>query len=86
MAGFRYEHSRKPLYSSSHSGAQKWRIAPLFRAIQRRPHQPATSPRSSAELELVAHDLQPRTIFFGGGNAIAAQLAPWEQILRALSG
>ncbi len=36
------------------------------------------------ELELVAHDLQPRTIFFGGGAPSLLNLCQWEQILRAL--
>ena len=36
------------------------------------------------ELELVAHDLQPRTIFFGGGTQSLLNLRQWEQILRAL--
>ena len=36
------------------------------------------------ELELVAHDLQPRTIFFGGGTPSLLNLRQWEQILRAL--
>ncbi|MGD0208546.1 MAG: radical SAM family heme chaperone HemW [Verrucomicrobiota bacterium] len=35
------------------------------------------------ELELVAHDLQPRTIFFGGGTPSLLNLRQWEQILRA---
>ena len=36
------------------------------------------------ELELVAHDLQPRTIFFGGGTPSLLNLRQWEQILRVL--
>ncbi len=36
------------------------------------------------ELELVAHDLQPRTIFFGGGTPSLLNLRQWEQILRAM--
>jgi oxygen-independent coproporphyrinogen-3 oxidase len=36
------------------------------------------------ELELVAHDLQPRTIFFGGGTPSLLNLRQWEQILSAL--
>jgi oxygen-independent coproporphyrinogen-3 oxidase len=36
------------------------------------------------ELELVAHDLQPRTIFFGGGTPSLLNLRQWEQILHAL--
>src|ERR1039457_5313988 len=36
------------------------------------------------ELELVAHDLQPRTIFFGGGTPSLLNLRQWETILRAL--
>jgi oxygen-independent coproporphyrinogen-3 oxidase len=36
------------------------------------------------ELELVAHDLQPRTVFFGGGTPSLLNLRQWEVILRAL--
>ena len=36
------------------------------------------------ELEHVAHDLQPRTIFFGGGTPSLLNLRQWEQILRAM--
>ena len=36
------------------------------------------------ELELVAHDLQPRTIFFGGGTPSLLNLRQWEQILSAM--
>ena len=36
------------------------------------------------ELGLVAHDLQPCTIFFGGGTPSLLTLRQWEQILRAL--
>ncbi len=36
------------------------------------------------ELELVAGDLKPRTIFFGGGTPLLLNLHQWEQILRAL--
>ena len=36
------------------------------------------------ETELVAHDLQPRTIFFGGGTPSLLNLRQWEQILRAM--
>ena len=36
------------------------------------------------ELELVAHDLKPKTIFFGGGTPSLLNLRQWEQILRAL--
>lgn len=36
------------------------------------------------ELELVARDLRPRTIFFGGGTPSLLNLRQWEQILRAL--
>jgi oxygen-independent coproporphyrinogen III oxidase len=35
------------------------------------------------ELELVAPDLKPRTIFFGGGTPSLLNLRQWEQILRA---
>lgn len=36
------------------------------------------------EMELVAHDLKPRTIFFGGGTPSILNLRQWEKILRAL--
>ena len=36
------------------------------------------------ELEMVAGDLKPRTIFFGGGTPSLLNLRQWEQILRAL--
>jgi oxygen-independent coproporphyrinogen-3 oxidase len=36
------------------------------------------------ELELVAGDLKPRTIFFGGGTPLLLNLRQWKQILRAL--
>jgi oxygen-independent coproporphyrinogen III oxidase len=36
------------------------------------------------ELELVASDLKPRTIFFGGGTPSLLNLRQWENILRAL--
>ena len=36
------------------------------------------------ELELVADDLKPKTIFFGGGTPSLLNLRQWEQILRAL--
>src|SRR5438552_7428919 len=36
------------------------------------------------ELELVADDLKPRTIFFGGGTPSILNLRQWEQILRAM--
>ena len=36
------------------------------------------------ELELVAPELKPRTIFFGGGTPSMLNLAQWEKILRAL--
>ena len=35
------------------------------------------------ELELVADDLKPQTIFFGGGTPSLLNLRQWEQILRA---
>ncbi|MSU57666.1 MAG: radical SAM family heme chaperone HemW [Pedosphaera sp.] len=36
------------------------------------------------EMELVAHDLQPRTIFFGGGTPSLLNLRQWEKILRTM--
>jgi len=36
------------------------------------------------ELELVAGDLKPRTIFFGGGTPSILNLTQWEKILRAM--
>jgi oxygen-independent coproporphyrinogen-3 oxidase len=36
------------------------------------------------EMEMVAHDLQPRTIFFGGGTPSLLNLRQWEEILRAM--
>src|SRR5690348_2430400 len=36
------------------------------------------------ELELVAADLKPRTIFFGGGTPSLLNLGQWEQILEAM--
>src|ERR1022692_2281328 len=36
------------------------------------------------ELELVAGDLKPRTIFFGGGTPSLLNLRKWEQILLAM--
>jgi len=36
------------------------------------------------ELELVADDLKPRTIFFGGGTPSLLNLRQWEEILRAM--
>jgi len=36
------------------------------------------------ELELVADDLNPKTIFFGGGTPSLLNLRQWEQILRTL--
>src|SRR2546430_5393082 len=36
------------------------------------------------ELELVAGDLRPRTIFFGGGTPSLLNLRQWEQILQAM--
>ncbi|HZQ46270.1 MAG TPA: radical SAM family heme chaperone HemW, partial [Verrucomicrobiae bacterium] len=37
-----------------------------------------------AELELVAEDLNPRTIFFGGGTPSILNLRQWEKILSAM--
>jgi len=36
------------------------------------------------EMELVAHDLKPRTIFFGGGTPSILNLHQWEKILRGM--
>ena len=36
------------------------------------------------ELEMVAHDLRPKTIFFGGGTPSLLNLRQWETILRAM--
>src|SRR6266498_3493685 len=36
------------------------------------------------ELELVAADLRPRTVFFGGGTPSLLNLRQWETILRAM--
>lgn len=36
------------------------------------------------ELEIVAHDLKPETIFFGGGTPSLLNLRQWETILRAM--
>ncbi|HZQ47348.1 MAG TPA: radical SAM protein, partial [Verrucomicrobiae bacterium] len=36
------------------------------------------------ELELVASDLRPRTIFFGGGTPSLLNLRQWEQILSTM--
>jgi oxygen-independent coproporphyrinogen-3 oxidase len=36
------------------------------------------------ELEMVADDLKPKTIFFGGGTPSLLNLRQWEQILRAM--
>src|SRR5213075_79432 len=36
------------------------------------------------ELERVADELKPRTVFFGGGTPSLLNLRQWEQILRAL--
>ena len=36
------------------------------------------------ELEIVAADLKPQTIFFGGGTPSLLNLRQWEQILRAM--
>lgn len=36
------------------------------------------------ELELVEHDLHPRTIFFGGGTPSLLNLRQWEKILKAM--
>src|SRR6185436_19969171 len=36
------------------------------------------------ELELVAPDLRPRTVFFGGGTPSLLNLRQWEKILHAM--
>jgi oxygen-independent coproporphyrinogen-3 oxidase len=36
------------------------------------------------EMEMVASDLKPKTIFFGGGTPSLLNLGQWEQILRAM--
>jgi oxygen-independent coproporphyrinogen-3 oxidase len=36
------------------------------------------------ELELVAHDLHPGTVFFGGGTPSLLNLRQWEQVLRVM--
>jgi oxygen-independent coproporphyrinogen-3 oxidase len=36
------------------------------------------------EMEMVEHDLKPRTIFFGGGTPSILNLRQWETILRAM--
>jgi oxygen-independent coproporphyrinogen-3 oxidase len=36
------------------------------------------------EMELVAADLRPRTVFFGGGTPSLLNLRQWEEILRAM--
>ena len=36
------------------------------------------------ELEMVAADLQPRTIFFGGGTPSILNLRQWETVLGAM--
>ncbi|MEI7534832.1 MAG: radical SAM protein, partial [Verrucomicrobiae bacterium] len=36
------------------------------------------------ELEIVAADLKPKTIFFGGGTPSLLNLRQWETILRAM--
>jgi len=37
------------------------------------------------EIQLVSHDLQPRTVFFGGGTPSLLNLRQWERILRAVA-
>lgn len=36
------------------------------------------------ELEIIAHDLKPKTIFFGGGTPSLLNLRQWETILRTM--
>ena len=38
------------------------------------------------EMELCAHELKPRTIFFGGGTPSLLNFKQWEKILRAMQG
>jgi len=37
------------------------------------------------ELELVAHDLKPQTVFFGGGTPSLLNLRQWEKLLAAMA-
>ncbi|HLP78721.1 MAG TPA: radical SAM family heme chaperone HemW [Candidatus Paceibacterota bacterium] len=37
------------------------------------------------EMEIVADDLKPRTVFFGGGTPSLLNLHQWEQLLRAMA-
>ena len=37
-----------------------------------------------AEMEMVAADLQPRTVFFGGGTPSLLNLRQWETIFKAM--
>src|SRR5262245_3956623 len=37
------------------------------------------------EMELVARDLRPRTVFFGGGTPSLLNLRQWEEILGAMN-
>ena len=36
------------------------------------------------ELELVAHELKPQTVFFGGGTPSLLNLRQWESILKTM--
>ena len=36
------------------------------------------------EFELIAPDLKPRTVFFGGATPSLMNLRQWEQILKAM--
>ena len=36
------------------------------------------------ELEMAAWDLQPRTVFFGGGTPSLLNVRQWEEVLRAM--
>src|SRR6266404_7496829 len=39
----------------------------------------------SKEMEMVASDLKPRTIFFGGGTPSLLNLKQWQQVLETMA-